>query len=869
MHVAQDDSPRYRSPAVPTVNPRRNIREWLVLLTFAALACAPLAAQTAAPEFERVAGEINPADYQASRLLVVHYHRPDGDYAGWNIWAWPEGAEGGPYAFGDQMEFGRYAVIPIRDDAIVRIGIIVRKGDWEAKDVGGDRFITLNADGPTEAWLVSGDERVFSDTTKIDLSLRLVGAFLDAPDRITLGVTAMLNKSQLAGVKIRCNSDDAKYAVTQIKRRQEPVGGRLVYDITLNRPVADQHIAALQLEIADLDSTTIYARDVLNSPQFVALDAELGPQYTPEATTFRTWSPVADSVHVVLTTPSRKRIEMVPMQRGEHGVWERTVSGDLHRVQYAYQFVSYGKKRRAPDIHCRAATLDSRTSVIVDLDRTNPEGWGSIPAPKLRHTTDEIIYEIHVRDFSIHDESCPEAHRGTYLGLIHKNPGTPESPATGLSHLSELGVTAVHLLPVADYPGAPDEYNWGYWTSLFNVPESNYATDPADPLAASRELKTAIQGLHQAGIRVILDMVYNHTSSSFEDSAFDQAVPYYYFRSTPDGGLRNDAGVGNSIADERPMVRKYILDSLGHWLTEYDVDGFRFDLVGTHQPETVQAIVLTLRKLRPDVTLYGEPWTGGGPIYFGKGAQRGMPFAVFNDHLRNAIRGDLDGTAAGFATGPGTEAFGVVEGVRGGIDDFAQEPTESVSYVSAHDNLTLWDKIAKANPDAGDATRRKMQKLALGIVLTSQGIAFLHGGSDFCRTKNGDRNTYNAGDELNAFDWPRKNEYRDVFDYVAGLVRMRRAHPAFRMHDDEAIRRNVSLLQTNPVVAFRINGEAVGDEWATVVVAYNGSDADQPLELPEGHWTQVANAYSAGEAPLAGAEGTVELPAYSMGVWIR
>ncbi|MEM6314306.1 MAG: pullulanase, partial [Planctomycetota bacterium] len=344
------------------------------------------------------------------------------------------------------------------------------------------------------------------------------------------------------------------------------------------------------------------------------------------------------------------------------------------------------------------------------------------------------------------------------------------------------------------------------------------------------------------------------------------AVPKYYFRTTDDGQYRNDAGTGNAIADERVMVRKYIVDSLKYWTNEYRIDGYRFDLLGTHNPETVATILAELESVRDDLTIYGEPWTGGGPILFGKGAQRGTEMAVFNDHLRNAIRGDLDGTTPGFATGPGGDIGAILAGTRGAIDDFADHPIESVAYASAHDNLTLWDKIIKTAPDADEATHRSMQKLALGVVLTSQGMPFLHGGSDFARTKGGEHNSYNKGDAVNAFDWPRKAEYRDVFDYVAGLIELRRAHPAFRLRTAEQVRAHHRIIAEGPAVAFVLDGAAVGDTWNQIVVCYNGEPTEHSVELPPGTWTQVVNAETAGTNPLGEVEGWVTLPPYSMAV---
>ncbi|MFM7261118.1 MAG: alpha-amylase family glycosyl hydrolase [bacterium] len=454
--------------------------------------------------------------------------------------------------------------------------------------------------------------------------------------------------------------------------------------------------------------------------------------------------------------------------------------------------------------------------------------------------------------------------RGTYLGLVHAAPADGRTPSSGISHLKDLGVTAVHLLPIHDFTAKVDEYNWGYWTTLFNVPESNYATDPNDPASAIRDLRSAVTAYHKAGIRVILDVVYNHTSDAGPNSPFNAAVPYYFFRTTAAGRLTNDSGTGNGFADERPMARKYIIDSLEHWLRHYRVDGFRFDLLGCHTTETVRAVCERVKAIRPDATLYGEPWTGGGTIRFGKGAQKGLPIAVFNDHLRNAIRGDLDGTAIGFATGEGGDTGAIRRGVAGAIDDFTAEPTETVNYASAHDNLILWDKIVKTQPGASDDTRRAMQKLALGIVLTSQGIPFIHGGCDFARTKQGNHNPYDACDDSNDFGWSRNADYRDVFDFTACPLRLLREHSAFRMDDDAEVRRALAFTTAERPVAFTIDGREAKDAWPRIFVAYNDEPTAIDITLPTGEWTIVVDAERAGTEPLGTARGRIALPPFSM-----
>jgi pullulanase len=434
---------------------------------------------------------------------------------------------------------------------------------------------------------------------------------------------------------------------------------------------------------------------------------------------------------------------------------------------------------------------------------------------------------------------------------------------------------------VQDFSAAPNAYNWGYWTALFNVPESNYASDHADPLAPIREFRTAIEQLHAARLRVIMDVAYNHTSSSGATSPFDGTVPYWFFRTTPDGRYSNDAGCGNSVADERPMVRKYIMDSLAFWLTQYKVDGFRFDLLGTHTPETARAACALVKQLRPDATLYGEPWTGGGPIRFGKGAQKGLPIGVFNDNLRTAIRGDTDGAVGGFAiraggnggnsgtnanasTNTNPSANGIKVGALGAIDDFTHAPAESINYASAHDNLSLVDKIAKTAPDADTATRRAMQKLAIGIVLVSQGVPFIEGGSEICRTKQGNHNSYEAGDAINQFDWVAAEQCRDVSDWVAGMIAIRAAHPVFRMDNAADIRASCTPLQAAPLLAWTLNGAASKDSARQLIVVLNGDPTERQFTLPPGEWSVLADANTASATPHGTARGVISLRPHSM-----
>ena len=848
----------------------------------------------------------DPATFGAKQLLVVHYARTDENYKAWNLWAWVVDQTGQQLDFKGADDYGPYAVMPLRV-AAPRVGFIVRKGEWEAKDIDADRFVDLNDRRVTEVWLRSGDAAVYTAPPVIDRTLRLTAAFLDARNVIMLASTAPLDAAQQKRLVVSSVANGKPINVVSAKPVTVPGAEGSLTRVELARPVKDDEISILSVAIgtgspsatapkssnAEQATVRVFARGVLEDPAFVAIDAELGARCTPDRTVFRTWSPVSTNVELLINDNTQWLEKRAPIQltRGAHGVWEATVTSDLHGKGYSYRFTHYGDSPIVPDIHAFAATADSTRSVIVDLDRLKPANWDSTPVPVMARATDEVLYEIHVRDFSIADQTCPPEIRGTYRGLAHGGTAR-DGRGTGINHLKELGITAVHLMPVQDFSAAPNAYNWGYWTALFNVPESNYASDQSDPLAAIREFRTAIEQLHSARLRVIMDVAYNHTSSSGSTSPFDGTVPYWFFRTTPDGRYSNDAGCGNSVADERPMVRKYIMDSLAFWITQYKVDGFRFDLLGTHTPETARASCALVKRLRPDATLYGEPWTGGGPIRFGKGAQKGLPLSVFNDNLRTAIRGDTDGAGGGFAinaggstgtstdthtkpgtnpsTNPGTHpnpspsANGIKVGAMGAIDDFTNAPTESINYASAHDNLSLVDKIAKTAPDADAATRRAMQKLAIGIVLVSQGVPFIEGGSEICRTKQGNHNSYEAGDAINQFDWVAAEQCRDVSDWVAGMIAIRAAHPVFRMDNAADVRASCTQIQAAPLLAWTLNGAAAKDSARQVIVVLNGDAAERQFTLPTGEWSVLADANTASATPHRSARGAIAIRPYSM-----
>ncbi|HWI63462.1 MAG TPA: type I pullulanase, partial [Symbiobacteriaceae bacterium] len=481
-----------------------------------------------------------------------------------------------------------------------------------------------------------------------------------------------------------------------------------------------------------------------------------------------------------------------------------------------------------------------------------------------------ILYEIHVRDISTAENSGIK-NKGKFLGFTETGTTGPNGVKTGLDHIKELGVTHVHLLPAFDFASTDEtkegQFNWGYDPKNYNVPEGHYATDP-NGIARIREFKQMVQSFHDNGLRVVMDVVYNHTSTGA--SPFESIAPTYYYRYDATGRLANGSGCGNETASERPMMRKYIVDSVKLWAKEYKVDGFRFDLMGLHDVETMKAVRAALNEIDPSIIIYGEPWTGGPSALdpeqaIGKGKQQGLNIAVFNDHIRNAIKGDNDGIIKGFTTGAGSQVMSIQRGVVGAIAydnwvvDFAKDPVESVNYASAHDNLTLWDKIAKSNASDSEQDRVKMDLLAQAIVFTSQGVPFLHGGEEMLRTKGGNHNSYNAPDSVNQLDWSRKAKYSNVFEYYKGLIALRKAHPAFRLATAEQVRQHLSFLDGLPAntLAFRLKENAGGDPWKEIVVIYNPNREEVTVNLPAGSWNVAAKGDKIAEAGAVSGQALV------------
>ncbi|MBW4085238.1 type I pullulanase [Paenibacillus sp. S150] len=650
---------------------------------------------------------------------------------------------------------------------------------------------------------------------------------------------------------------------------------------------------------------------------------DLGLTYSAECSFFKVWVPTAFTVSLVLYDTGGNGTEgagsgfrdsgrIVNMLRQEGGVWVARLSGDLKGRYYMYRAVyGDGTIREAADPYAKAVSANGVRSAIVDLRDTDPEAWAGDESPALPHPADAVIYELHVRDFSSAADSGMQ-HKGKFKAFTESGLRDSAGHALGIDHLAELGITHVHLLPVFDFQTINElaadsgsaaepyftEYNWGYDPQHYNVPEGSYSTNPSDPAVRIREMKEMVQALHSKGISVIMDVVYNHTYS-VEKGPFQPLVPDYFYRHDYNGRLSNGSGVGNELATERPMVRKYIKDSLAYWASEYHIDGFRFDLMGLMDSVTMREISEELRlEVNPSLLLYGEPWTGGeSPLAAKtlKGVQKGKGYAVFNDNFRSAIKGDSDGWGKGFATGEYGREGAVASGIKGAIHEFTDSPAETVNYVAAHDNLNLWDKVlatqglrqaaglpeldngrlrhggsveaavAAADPYIGvdpqdilgdEAVRRSL--LASGIILTSQGIPFLQAGDEFLRSKYGDHNSYRSPDAINAIRWENKGKFLPVYEYYKGLITLRRKHPAFRLHGRQEIERSLEFLRCDGgVVSYLLKNNAGGDEWNNIVVIFNANPGPVIQALPEtdGCWNIVVDHTSAGAEAFRSIEG--------------
>lgn len=604
-------------------------------------------------------------------------------------------------------------------------------------------------------------------------------------------------------------------------------------------------------------------------------------EYAPEATQFTLWAPTADEVRLMLYEAGEggHAYETVSMERAEEGTWKTKVEKDLKGKFYTFNVKIDGKwQGDTPGINAKAVGVNGKRAAIIDLRETDPEGWAEDKRPPLASPADIIIYEVHHRDFSVHPSSGIE-HKGKFLAMTETGTKNPGGMATGIDHLKELGVTHVHILPSYDYASVDEtrldenKYNWGYDPLNYNVPEGSYSTDPYRPEVRIREFKQMVQALHKAGIRVVLDVVYNHTFNTAE-SNFERTVPGYFYRQRPDGTLADASACGNETASNRPMMRKYMIESVLYWINEYHIDGFRFDLMGIHDIETMNEIRKAASAVDPTIFIYGEGWAASAPqmpedSLAMKANTYKMPgIAAFSDEMRDALRGPFNNNEQGaFLAGlPGGEEsikFGIAgavkhpqinnDSVNYSKAPWAGQPTQIISYVSCHDDMCLVDRLKASVPGITPEELVRLDKLAQTAVFTSQGVPFIYAGEEVLRDKKGVHNSYQSPDSINAIDWDRKTLNADAFAYYKGLIQLRRNHPAFRLGDAELVRKHLEFLpvEGTNLVAYRLKDHAGGDTWKDIIVVLNARREVASLSVPEGKYTVVCQNGLVNEKGLA------------------
>lgn len=864
--------------------------------------------------------EVDPSLLKTYR---INYFRYDGNQSNWDMWIWQEGKDGAAYDFTSGQDGFATAEYAFEADSI---NVILRPKSWSSQEV--TRTIAIPAgQSSVEAWIIQDVPEVFYRAEDADISARIRSAIMDSSSKINITASTPIDPGMLGSFKLidRTNNNDEIPVTVE-------AAGENGATLTITDPSHIDVRHMYEVTSSSFASAKVTMRRVLDDSRYYYGGSDLGLAYSGASSAFKLWAPTAMKVTLALyddagvydasgTVRDHTGGQESEMSRSDNGVWATSVQGDLAGKYYMYKVeFADGSVHYAVDPYARAVAANGARTAIVALSGTDPTDWAEDKKPPMVNPTDAIVYELHVRDFSINGQSgVSEANKGKFLAFTESGLVDGSDNKLGVDHLAELGITHLQLLPSYDFktvneltvndPSSSNaKFNWGYDPQNYNVPEGSYSSDPADPAARIREFKQMVKALHDQGIRVVMDVVYNHTFE-IEEGPFNKIVPGYFYRTNDSGIYTNGSGVSNEIASERPMVRKFIKDSVRYWAEEYNIDGFRFDLMGLIDTPTMMQITDELKsEVDPTLLIYGEPWTGGSsPLAEQtlKGSQKDKGFAVFNDNFRGAIKGDSDGGEKGFATGSTGSITGIKNGIIGSTTDFTNNSAESINYVTAHDNFNLWDKVvwtqgiqdelgmlqmqngqlvgggsidaavAAAEPykyvDSSDVFANETVKrslLANGIVLTSQGIPFIHAGDELLRTKYGDHNSYKSPDAINMIRWENKASFELVYEYYKGLIELRKEHPAFRMIAKEMIDSHLQIYRdTGNVVAFKLADYANNDSWQNIVVIYNGNTTASDVTLPAGSssWKVVVNATQAGTDTIETITGaSVSVPGLSM-----
>ncbi|MBR3037117.1 MAG: type I pullulanase [Clostridia bacterium] len=819
-----------------------------------------------------------------TKQLTIYWKADKINFETSDMWIWYPDKDGRGYPM-YPCAYGAKCMINVPND-IEEVGFIVRVNCSEpggtswgeaTKDFGDDRFVKME-EGDTQVYLVSGQGNIyFSNDGGATLwekkTMSYVGIISKNEIKYTLNPAIRITSLDQVAVydgseklEIESLSSLNNEVVTGVVKLKEDL------DVSKN----------YELEIEGFERKVAIPTGIFDSEDFIrdyTYDGDdLGAVIHGDETTFKVWAPTASRVVLNLFTEGNggKAYATVDMEKGEKGVWSSTQpcgSG----TYYTYTVTTAAGEQEATDPYAKALGVNGNRGMVIDLDTTDPEGFAEDKYfDGIETYRDAIIWEVHVRDFSNRIEGSK--YPGKYLAFTESGLKNASGEPVGIDYLVDLGVTHVHLQPVYDYATVDEtkctDFNWGYDPKNYNAPEGSYSTDPYHGEVRINEFKQMVQALHSNGIGVVMDVVYNHTYDA--NANFNRIVPYYYYRYTATGVNSNGSGCGNETASERAMFRKFMVDSITYWASEYHIDGFRFDLMGLHDLETMQQIEREVHKINPKAILYGEGWTGGTTtmrsntqatqanirnITASEGAAGSV--AVFNDSIRDGLKGSVfNATDKGYISGDPSKgrATSVSFGIEGGYSNKASWRVDSamvVNYMSSHDNRTLWDKLTLSNPDATDAQKAQMNRLGASIVAISKGTVFWLAGEEMLRSKGGDGNSYNSSDAVNNIDWDALTSGSEVMamrDFYRSLIAMRKANPFLRDAD-------VVCEVTNDngiVVTYTINDEVV----AIAVVNPNG--VDTPYTLPEGDWGVLMSGTDVSAEPMQTVSGEIIVPQMSV-----
>lgn len=829
---------------------------------------------------------------------LIHFIKNDHLYKGenfsWDLWTYDDK---GTAAAIDLSEGGDFGVTAFTQNDHV----IVRKRVWGSSyNDWAEQTVTFTLDLQYDNYyIIYGDTKAYTALEEVvkHTNPRIDYARMDDSNHII----AYLSHPPLSDTifELYLNSVKQNEVVVSVRHIHKQV-------VFTNLPAAINPWDVMVIKAsATFPPAVVTMRNYLNNFYYSAND--MGVVFKDSSINLKLWAPTAQQVELLLYSTWAHQPELpdycLVLERdlvsGTHFITVNRHEFEGFYYLYRLTFTQvdenndlFAKTSYAVDPYTCGLSVNGECGVLLDLDsaEVTPVNWCKDKKPPLLAKEDAIIYELHVRDFTIAAESgVKDEFRGKYLGVAETGccyvSADGVRVSTGIDSLVELGITHVHLLPIFDFATVDEtqlefsgERNWGYDPKNYNVPDGSYSLDPYNPLLRIKETRQMIQGLHKNGIRVVMDVVYNHMH---ETTNLDKIVPGYYFRTDDQGRFTNGSGCGNELATERPMVSKLITDSIMHWVNDYKIDGVRLDLMELMDLDTMKNIVKQTQAADPSILIYGEPWKGGdSPLANGtyRGCQKNEEFSIFNDFFRDAIRGN-NNPGHGFVNGGQHHALNchnIVEGLKGFTTSLTVKPVESINYVDAHDNYTLWDHIEKSqNPGLRTGNYQqnisdtpledilvRQNLLALGIILTAQGIPFLHGGVEVLRTKNGDHNSYKSSDEINAFHWQDKVRFKSVFDYVKGLIELRSTHPAFRMSTRKLVEDHLSVYsahhdENSGVIVAYFRNYANGDSWRDIVVIYNATTIENYaindlLPHPEsGVWQVVVNHEQAGTKTLS------------------